>query len=655
MRSSFLTLLVCLLILSGTAAVAAELWFASPDGEGGWWKGEPRAADDTLSALIKRANSQRKRSIEIRLLTDNDRGQVTPYRGRIEIRRPRSSSARLLIKGQVENDTWLTRLEGPSLRDTVCDPKILKPDYLRRCLNVEVRPPGVARLGLSPPDFLDVVLGEISSLELPTDATLNSEISLLSAAMQGLRTNCVVLTKTSHVELVDLGFRDCWLPGVFIADSQHITVRHSKFEGSSYAIAAVASGNRPNRVSHLQLIHNFFVQSPKVYQEPHDCQDPRRDLTCGVDIWAEIPWGVTHDRFWQPLNGGFFGAKNVGGPITLSRNEINNAYNGVRLKVSEDCMKKRSCRTKANVDVIIHDNYFENIRDNPIEPEVRADRWVISRNRFFNSHAWISMDGVAGGRIYIFGNRGWYDELPSHDCEDSGWEDSPQFYFWGREKGEYRIPEDPPMEEFDPQCHTHDWGTVFKTAIETPSLEGIYIFNNSWMLRSPLIRSGRAAPMHHWNNAILFRGCGELGPDICRTMPSDSAKCTDKPRHLTPDKEAYWADCFNFKDGNHFPHEFDFDAVTKGFPKVFGEGPPSRKQELHGLVLRPEEMFQTPDDGIFDPPNDSPLKGVGCVVAFDRRGKDMTCTIGTGQRPHIGAVQADGKIFRIDLPWRNDF
>ena len=47
---------------------------------------------------------------------------------------------------------------------------------------------------------------------------------------------------------------------------------------------------------------------------------------------------------------------------------------------------------------------FEKIRDNAIEPEGRAEYWIIKHNAFLDVYAAISTDGVAGRDFLVFGN-----------------------------------------------------------------------------------------------------------------------------------------------------------------------------------------------------------------------------------------------------------
>ena len=58
----------------------------------------------------------------------------------------------------------------------------------------------------------------------------------------------------------------------------------------------------------------------------------------------------------------------------------------------------------------------------------------------------------------------------------------------------------------------------------------IYVFHNSWYLRTPLTGSGAAGNLRHWNNALLFCEPGSPGYDdkLCETqsLPKlDSAEC----------------------------------------------------------------------------------------------------------------------------------
>ena len=58
-------------------------------------------------------------------------------------------------------------------------------------------------------------------------------------------------------------------------------------------------------------------------------------------------------------------------------------------------------------------NIFLYIRDNPVELEDWATNAFIAQNQFHNAHAWLSFDGMGGGPVYVYGNRGWFDDRPA--------------------------------------------------------------------------------------------------------------------------------------------------------------------------------------------------------------------------------------------------
>jgi hypothetical protein len=148
------------------------------------------------------------------------------------------------------------------------------------------------------------------------------------------------------------------------------------------------------------------------------------------------------------------------------------------------------------------------VRDNPIEPERWATNWRISRNRFFNSYAWFSLDGVDGRPFYVWANIGWHDNsrdsLPGGDCVDGPqWLAGLRWDFAERDMAKNPKPVD--WRDHDPFCGTHIVGTIVKFSWKNDSrIRDFYIFNNSWMISTPIVRGGILCEMSHWNNAIEF-------------------------------------------------------------------------------------------------------------------------------------------------------
>src|SRR5215217_2953714 len=82
----------------------------------------------------------------------------------------------------------------------------------------------------------------------------------------------------------------------------------------------------------------------------------------------------------SPLNGALFTAKDILGNVRIAGNHVIDAYNGIRVRLSDACLASPRCRERANAGFEIVGNTFERIRDNAIEPEGRAEQWIIKHN-----------------------------------------------------------------------------------------------------------------------------------------------------------------------------------------------------------------------------------------------------------------------------------
>jgi hypothetical protein len=175
-------------------------------------------------------------------------------------------------------------------------------------------------------------------------------------------------------------------------------------------------------------------------------------------------------------NGAFVGTCDIGGRIVLRGNHIEDSFNGFRLGLSREvrAMGDAAIRRR-NRDVEISKNHFTRVRDNPVEPENHAYNWIVRHNTIVDCHTWFSMDAVAGGYWYIYGNLGG---------------------FTSRQGG--------------PKSNM---GKVMKlsSADSEPMPDApVYVFNNSWYLRCPVLAGDpppddyRIRGLNFRNNAIQY-------------------------------------------------------------------------------------------------------------------------------------------------------
>ena len=676
-----LVLLLFLACVVPAQKSAALTIYASPDGKDGYFEGVRHQAQK-LSDILARLDRGPKEDVVIQL-TLTDSGAMTTYSWRsenpakiagascaYEISRFRGTPhSRLIIRGAFENGQWLTRIQGPSLEETKrasCDQKIASASGI-------VMPEGLAD-NLDPLEYLSKVVrfGQ------------GDEIEIQSIGVQDARINCFNVVESAYVSFERLAFRDCWLPAILALDSSNISFSDSFIVGSSYVFVAIASTVNGSRPSGYDVMNNVWVQDLPRYSgiDPGAPNDARLMIGCSERrsgelgktcppgaMWREVPWAVTHHGEWQPYNGALFGSRDIIGKVRFEGNVVRNAYNGIRMDVSKECRENDGCRMLVNDDVSVRDNVFAYVRDNPIEPERRATNWRVSRNRFFNSYAWLSLDGVNGGPFYVWANIGWHDasrdSLPGQGCVDgSKWLSGRRWDFAERDMAKNPKPVD--WRDHDPFCGTHIAGTVVKLSWEKDSHIGdFYMFNNSWMISTPIVRGGILCELSHWNNAIEFTSCASQGADACRYRSNEPVVDEGIRPYPTADGKALFFDQFGLEylndddekegcEGGAGPVRFDYDLSNDGFPAEFNvlrNGFAAMYGfEKHGVSA--SAGFRAPEVGDFTWDMGSPAQDAGCAVDWRGKGPGLTCEAVDGKRSSIGAMQWDGTQWGFArAPW----
>ena len=343
------------------------------------------------------------------------------------------------------------------------------------------------------------------------------------------------------------------------------------------------------------------------------------------------------------------------GNVKISNNYLVDAYNGIRVKVSTECISRPACREATNLGFEITENTFEKIRDNPIEPEGHAAFWIVKHNTFRDVYAAISTDGVAGHDLLVFGNIFALDNAPGAKCRDGAWAGSRQFRpsldGGGRWSAEL-------ADGDDASCSTHRLGTVIKLGgaddwdPDGPLLKRIHFFNNSIRTRSPLFRGSPAPPITSYNNAVQFTGCGQHGPLPCRqeTEPDPTCKGRDV---WTSDGEALYAKCFALedRDGRLLPHVMRFNAYNRAPGQEVDQIDRDRIEA--GSLFFHETTTATSNragEAAFAIEARDPLARAGCTVIYAEG--DLTCT---GREGLVGALLPNGARFDLDLPFRFPF
>jgi hypothetical protein len=444
--------------------------------------------------------------------------------------------------------------------------------------------------------------------------------------------NCFLFEESAHLVIEELTVRNCWPTSFLFLSSQYVTLRANTIVGSTYAFFV------DRHSDHFLVEDNVWTQDDSGYAAAESGASGRVELTPKPGrMWDTIPWGVAHHGSRAYLHGGLIGSFGTAGSIVVRRNIVRNAYNGVRIRAT------RCERPPCNVNVEIYDNDFQFIRDNPVEPEDQAANWWIFHNRIYNGHGWISLDGVSGGPIYVFGNVGWFDDKPSRRCVQSDWAGDQTIH-----PGVRYVPTS------ENECSRSRAGKVLKLGSGPVELkEPIYIFNNSWYVRAPVFAGGRSK-VRAWNNAIAFCDPNALVPGLCIADFDTQIACVHSPaggadpfanRFPVDLDRVPFIDCFAPSPGDESSHsisnhpDFPVKLAEAGYPFRGWHGDPGFVNALAGdFRLRPDSL----------------ARGRGCVVTRAQDGSLACAPSGTMADRDIGAYQGDVLVEGPDYLYQGD-
>lgn len=688
-------LLAAGVLLLVTRTCLAGTVYVTPAGTGPGYGADGRMIAARTDAFSTEAMRNVRPGDVVQLLADSpDGGQPTLYRQRVVLSGLGERDAPpVLIRGLGQ----ITRLVGRPVEE------------IRGC----------------PMPEADIELacgGPVSARAAPRGQDLLGALTVSSAAPAGARSRrsrlavpigrsgrladaaCLDIARVDGITIEDVTFQDCWLAAVRAIGSRRVTLRRSLVIGSSYGLAVRGSRERPadalvvEDVTWVQDVSGFDAAA-LTRAGPFRCGDGRLSpLGCPGLLWRSIPWGVSHHGVYDHFNGALLGGADVQGPIIFRRNTVLSAYNGVRLKAAACADLKASDLSPEtcpfNRDVWIYDNLFAYVRDNPVELETWATDVRIHRNRIVNSHAWFSFDDMGGGPVYVYGNRGWFDDVPAIDrpgrspslppCTRrpvekpaAGGAFDPRLdrrYDFARGRwlpigveslgpsGEVAW-----MDPLEQTCDASLQGRVVKLALPPRDAEdgahryaqrgAIYLFNNSWFLRSPVTGIGAAANLKHWNNALQFCEAGVPGydPELCRARPEtfDASTCgrglagaDGLARYLGETGALPFFDCFRWlpvdEHGRELPalaSVFDHDVSSNGFPVALQR---ERGIEGHGRTGPPG--FTAPERGDFRLLPGALAATATCTVT-ESSGHDLTCADAAGTGAFAGALDPDGQLY----------
>ena len=364
--------------------------------------------------------------------------------------------------------------------------------------------------------------------------------------------SCFIAKRSSWLIFESLKIKNCWPYFLYLKSSRNIALRNSKVTDSKYVVYAKDP-----------TTHSILIDNNKWVQDP------------SKKIWKDIPWNESHHGTHSYLNGGLFGSKNILGNVTFRNNYVRYAFNAIRMR-AEPGMGRN-----LNSNVNIENNRFAFIRDNVVEPEGSGQNWWTHGNTIKNAHAWFSLTEARVGYFYFFGNVGFITDKPCY-----------------------------------PDKPDHCNGKVFKFEKIGPYPIGpIYIFHNSWYLKSSVFAGGLSRNIKHYNNAIEF----------------------EDPKG------------FFLEPLMHDSYDFDYDLSNKKFDSILR----SNDHEVNGI--RGDPGFTNPQKGDFS------LTASSIAVDKGRKLKFFKWrSVYEGQAPDIGAFEGNkrfvGPSYRanneVDKDWR---
>lgn len=256
------------------------------------------------------------------------------------------------------------------------------------------------------------------------------------------------LKNCKWITIENLKFRNCWKEIIEIDNSSYITIRANDFREGRRVVYPYGTG------SHHILVENNFWE-----------QDKR--------IWTTWDWATVHDEYIY--SGALYGTKTGEqgyGASVIRNNHIKYAFN---------CIWMRSAAMNRQANNEIYGNIMEYVRDNAVEPEDRTFNLHIYHNVFNQvSNGIFSIQGVAGGPIYLYGNVGYYDfDDPPHQSGTRG-------------KPNWR---------------------VFKMSNSDDSKlnDTLHTYHNTWYYGSLTTDSGKSnRHWHHYNNIGVFKSGYQL-------------------------------------------------------------------------------------------------------------------------------------------------
>ena len=342
-----------------------------------------------------------------------------------------------------------------------------------------------------------------------------------------LHNNAFQMEDCSWIDIEGFSIRNCWTDIITSVDVSYLSVKQCDVIGGKRLL--YAKGRKS---------HHFLIENCRWEQD--------------IRVWTHeegYTWEELHHGRYSHFNGSIFQGEGISGVFVLRNNQIKNTFNAFRLSPVGD--GRIDMLASSNGD--INNNLIINTSDNVLEPEVYCHNLYFYHNRLVNGHAFISVTGVGGGPIYLFGNTG----LSEPDCED-GW-------------------------------------AIYKISNRERTMsEPFYIFNNSWYVDYNITGNRMGwwnDHIVHFNNAYFFEGIDTFG---IHTSGEDSYYNNDCSSAVFPDfmkKNGFESD--GIEGDPMFADPLGNDFRLKGTSPCFESG------QLYGDLLTYYEG-SAPDIGAYD-------------------------------------------------------
>ncbi|MGB8290814.1 right-handed parallel beta-helix repeat-containing protein [Rhizobium ruizarguesonis] len=419
----------------------------------------------------------------------------------------------------------------------------------------------------------------------------------------------LVLKDCQWVIIEDLYFENCWPTAIYLDNCQHIFIRRVSFRGGTFAIGAAGPNTRHLLIENCDWVQDVESHGTADVRSIRDEGRSRSDLPpSDCKLWSQIPWKAVHGAGGEDgpvavgtdaraYDGDFFRAWTIAGYVIIRNNVIVDAFNGVHF------FNQASVSTKANYarNVIIEDNWFVRVRDNAVEPEDFAWNWTIRRNKFVDCYVPFSFEMQQSGHFYVYGNLGWNFHLPGPDGD------------------------------------THASGALFKLPEQHLADGPHYIFNNTWLLRAPIVKKKRISGFEHRNNLIGYAEAADKFKWPSCSPLGNSWSAQEIPSTELEDRLIFERGCFT-RSWKRLGIVFDGDLIGHpDFPDALREAGYQVGHNAHsGAVKFADEAVGLPH-GLAIP---SPPAG----QAFSIQSPDQTAAVFNPANYVVGAWQSGGII-----------